>query len=120
MDIVVNRHIRKDWHYLYPVPGKNRVKTMCGIMTTPKLAGIPGVTAHQPPAVHNAGDYGWCLACCAALIKEASEALGAIETPAVLSMYQMAMGICSVQLQLANVAHGKKQVSDVLLQSNNT
>jgi len=110
MDLVINRHIRRDWHYLYLVPGKNRVKTMCGIMTNPKLTGIPGLAPAQPPAVHRAGDYGWCLACCGALIKDASEALGSIQTPAVLSMYQTALSICSVQLQLANVAHGKKQV----------
>lgn len=69
--MILNKHIRNDYGYwgVYPVE-KTRVTTLCGKITAPKYAGVPGLDKDQVAGVFGEGDLGWCLGCCQAFLLE--------------------------------------------------
>lgn len=64
-------HIRNDYSNMgIEFKPKKRVTTLCGKMSLPKYCGVPGLTAQEPVANPEVGDYGWCLECCSRYLIE--------------------------------------------------
>lgn len=62
---ITTRHIRHNWPEWVDWTEQKTVKSACGVRTTPKLSGIPGVT-EQPLVVYDAAGvarWGWCARC---------------------------------------------------------
>jgi hypothetical protein len=104
--MIYNLHIPKNYLKWGLGPkGKGRVQTLCGKSTLPRVTGIPTVTTDQLAGDFGSGDYGWCLACCAEIIKDWREFIEMStehpQNPHLMSLYSGAVFVAVNQLSLA-------------------
>lgn len=63
--MISNRHIRHDYREFNDDLTQKTIRTVCGVTTSPKLAGVPGLT-RQPVWVYETltrRRFGWCPRC---------------------------------------------------------
>ena len=103
--MILNMHIRNDYsNWGIEYKPKKRVTTLCGKMSVPKYCGIPGLTAQEPVANKEAGDYGWCLQCCGIYLLEVAairEQVFAVDSVHLTNLYRLGIRATKDQLRAA-------------------
>lgn len=66
------RHVRHDWKTWLDNQDQKSVRTLCGMTSTPKASGIPGVTEQEIITTDSKGRkvWGWCIRCISALAND--------------------------------------------------
>ena len=95
--MIFNMHIRNDYDVWY-CKDKKRVTTLCGKMTTPKYAGIPGITPNPPSRIND--DFGWCLDCCANFLKITFDLVHSFDNDLLVALYNNARAVAGEQLEM--------------------
>ena len=111
--MILNMHIRNDYsNWGIEFKPKKRVTTLCGKMSTPKYCGVPGLTAQEPVANAEAGDYGWCLECCARYMIEIAAIqplVAKANNPHLVNLYHD--GVRAIKLQIIRGNLARKAMS---------
>jgi len=107
--MILNMHIRNDYsNWGIEYKPKKRVTTLCGKMSVPKYCGIPGLTLQEPVVINaQAGDFGWCVACCEGYWKEVNELMPQIKATGsddLDNMYHLGLNVVKLQVILARRA----------------
>lgn len=76
--MISNRHIRRDFSRWIDQSLNNSVRTMCGMRSTDKFCGIPGVTEQPLVVARKRGKNlpGWCYECCVHAAAEIAQFFG--------------------------------------------
>jgi hypothetical protein len=89
--VITARHIRKGYATWIDSSETHSVTTMCGVRSTNKFCGIPGITDQKVSVQTKNGErLGWCLNCCKVMAAEVYNFLegGAINAhPSVITCY---------------------------------
>jgi hypothetical protein len=100
---VVNLHIRRDWQkWLVPTESNRRITAVCGVKTSEKYAGIPGVT-DQPAFYGSDGNAGWCIHCCGLALEMFNRIFTNHNTSGIIkNQYVASTAVMSRQILMAN------------------
>lgn len=104
-------HIRNDYtNWGIEFKPKKRVTTLCGRMSLPKYCGVPGLTAQEPVADKEAGDFGWCLECCGIYLMEIAAIQGQLlvsDSQNLRNLYINGVAAIAAQIKAAEAARAE-------------
>jgi hypothetical protein len=101
--MILNMHIRNDFRLWGLGDEKQRVRTLCKKITTPRYAGVPGIEPGQQPFVsEDRQDYAWCLDCCHKYVSEVAGLMSRVGDERLRALYFDGLTNIVRQLQMAN------------------
>lgn len=102
-DVIIRRHIPKDWNTFVMPVGDSRVYVLCGRRSVSRVTGIPGVS--RQPVEFNS-EPGWCPNCISAMFEWYQTAYKRIVTlPEVQQAYDIVF-FEMVRFMRAAIDHG--------------